>query len=96
MDEDDAPFFHLGIAFELAPEWQDVSAAMERANELNEELKAVKVTIHPEDRSARFHVEAFIDAPATMAVISRSVVALRNASRQLFEVVAREPRMLNA
>jgi hypothetical protein len=93
VDEDDPGFFHLGIGFELAPEWQDVAAATERANELNAELKVVKVTIHPQDRSARFHVEAFLEGPASMETIARSIDALRNGARQFFAVQRERPQL---
>ncbi len=95
VDEEDDAFFHLGLAYDLAPTWEDLAAAVSRANQLNEELKGVKVTIHAEDRSVRFHVEAFLDAPATMAILERSMAALRNASQAFFET-SRERTHLDA
>lgn len=86
VDEDDDAFFHLGLAYDLAPTWEDLAAAVARANGLNEELKGVKVTVHAEDHSVRFHVEAFFGAPATMPVLERSMAALRNAGRAFFDV----------
>jgi hypothetical protein len=82
VDEEDDAFFSGSLS--LAPEWEDVAAATARANELNSELKAVKVTVHPEAKAARFHVEAFLDAPASMAILERSIGALRNAMREFF------------
>lgn len=95
VDEEDEAFFHLGIAYDLAPEWEDVAAATARANDLNSELKTVKVTVHPEAKAARFHVEAFLDAPASMAILERSIGALRNAVREFF-ARPRERRQLDA
>jgi len=95
VDEDDEAFFHLGIACNLAPEWEDVAAATARANDLNSELKAVKITVRPETKAARFHVEAFLDPPATAAILERRIGALRNAVREFF-ALPRERRQLDA
>ena len=84
-DEDDEAFFHLATGYELGDGVADMAGAMSRANDLNADYKAVKVTVHPAERSVRFHVEAFLDTPATLAVIQRSVGALRNAARAFFE-----------
>ena len=87
VDEDHETFFHLGIAYDLGP--IDVPTALDRANQLNEELKVVKVTIAAEDRSVRFHVEAFLDqAPARMEQVERSLGALSNAAERFFEAPA--------
>lgn len=86
VDETDPGFFHLGSAFELGD--ADPALAMSRANDLNEELKGVKVTIWTPDRSARFHVECFVDdAPASIGVFERSVAAIQLASRKFLEPV---------
>lgn len=83
VDEEDEAFFHLGIAYDLGPEWEP-GAALARANDLSFELKVVKVTVHPEEKAVRFHVEAFLDRPATLAILERSIAALRNGVRQFF------------
>jgi putative sensory transduction regulator len=85
VDEDDEAFFHLALAYELGDGVTDMAGAMSRANDLNSDYKAVKVTVHPAERSVRFHVEAFLEAPATLPVIQRSIGALRNAARAYFE-----------
>lgn len=95
VDEEDPAFFHLGTGFALAPEWRDPAAAMTRAAELGDELKVVKVTVHPEDGAVRFHVESFVEAPATIGIIERSIGALRNAAERFF-AVQREGRHLDA
>jgi hypothetical protein len=85
VDEDDDSFFHLSLAYELGDGVADMAGAMSRANDLNADYKAVKVTVHPAERGVRFHIEAFFDAPATLPVIQRSIGALRNAARAYFE-----------
>ena len=87
VDEDDEAFFALGLSYELGE--IDLATAKDRANELNEQLKAVKVTVSAEDRCVRFHVEAFLESPATVPVIERSIGALRNAAASFFEPARR-------
>ncbi len=84
-DEDDEGFFHLATGYGLGDDVVDLAGFVSRANDVNSDLKAVKVTVHPAERSVRFHVEAFLDAPATLPVIQRSIGALRNAARAYFE-----------
>ena len=84
VDDADPGFFHLGSAFELGE--TDLTLATSRANELNEELKGVKVTVWAQDRSVRFHVECFVDdAPASIGVLERSIAAIQLASRKFLE-----------
>ena len=85
VDEDDEAFFHLALVYELGDGVADIAGAMSRANDLNAGYKAVKVTIHPAERGVRFHVEALLEAPATLPVIQRSLGALRNVARAYFE-----------
>ena len=47
----------------------------------------MKVIVSAQDRCVRFHVEAFLDAPATVPVLERSMGALRNAAASFFEPV---------
>jgi hypothetical protein len=84
VDEDDDSFFHLGSAYQLGE--TDLESALSRANELDEELKVVKITIAPEDRSVRFHVESFVEeAPPGAEHVERAVGAIRNAVSLFFE-----------
>ena len=76
VDEDDEAFFHLALGYDLGDGVADMAGAMSRANDLNADYKAVKVTLHPAERSVHFHVEAFLEAPATLPVIQRSIAAL--------------------
>jgi hypothetical protein len=93
-DEEDESFFHLGVAVELN-EGMEIPWALDRANHLNDDLKAVKVTIHPDDRSVRFRIEAFLPGPPTLEMIQRSVGAIGNAEKQFF-ATEEAPRRLDA
>jgi hypothetical protein len=84
VDESDQQFFHLATAWDLGD--ADLALATSRANELNEELKGVKLTVWAPEKSVRLHVECFVDeAPASMAVIERSLAALRLGTSRFFE-----------
>ena len=86
VDEDDESFFHLGSGYELGE--LDIPAALNRANELNEQLKVVKVTVAPEERAVRFHLESFLgEAPPKMDHVKRAVSAVRNAAAKFFEPI---------
>jgi hypothetical protein len=91
VDEDDEGFFALGLSYELGD--VDLVTAKDRANELNEQLKAVKVIVSADDRCVRCHVEAFLDAPATVPVLERSIGALRNAAASFFEPARRADQL---
>lgn len=94
VEERDPTFFHLGSGYELGD--VDLAAAVSRANDLNEELKGVKLTVWAPDRSVRIHVEAFLDEPpVSTGVLERGVGAIRNAARKFFEP-ARAPDHLDA
>jgi hypothetical protein len=83
VDEDDEAFFHLALVYELGDGVADIAGAMSRANDLNADYKAVKVTI---TRGARrpFHVEALLEAPATLPSSSAPRCA-PNVARAYFE-----------
>ena len=86
IDEDDESFLHLGVAFDLGN--LDGAAALDQANQVNEELKVVKVTICLPDRAVRFNVEVFLEkGPAGMALLQRGIGALRSAVARFFEPV---------
>jgi hypothetical protein len=85
VDEDDESFFHLALTYDLGDGVADMAGAMSRANDLNADYKAVKVTVHPAEQSVRFHVEAFLEDLATLSVIQRCIGALRDAARAFFE-----------
>ena len=91
VDEDDEGFFALGLSYDLGD--VDLATAKDRANELNEQLKAVKVIVSAQDRCVRFHVEAFLESPATLPVLERSMVALRNAAASFFEPARRADQL---
>jgi hypothetical protein len=94
VEDGDPHFFHLGSGYELGD--LDVAAAVSRANDVNEELKCVKVTVWAPDHSIRIHVEGFIDEPpVSIDVLERSVGAIQNAARKFFEQ-ARAPDRLDA
>ena len=84
VDDEDDDFFHLALSYALG-DGVDVAAAISRANDVNQGYKAVKITIHPAERSVRFHVEAFLESPATFRILERSVAALKDAARAYFE-----------
>jgi hypothetical protein len=83
VDEDDETFLHIGSFYELGE--VDADCALSLANDLNELLKAVKVTIAPEDRAVRFHVESFLEDAPSMKHIERAVSLLRGAAVEFFE-----------
>jgi hypothetical protein len=84
VDEDDDNFFHLGSWFEVGD--LELATAVDRANELNEQLRVVKTTIGLEDRVVRFQVESFLDdPPASLELIERAVIAARSAASLFFE-----------
>lgn len=83
VDEDDEDFFAIGLAYGLGD--VDPAAAMNRAHELIDQLKVVKVVVAPETRGVRFLVEVFLEAPATMRLVDRALAALRNTARAFFE-----------
>lgn len=83
VDESDEEFLGLGLSYGLGD--ADPVAAASRAHELNDQLKVVKVCVAPEDRSVRFTVEVFLEAPATMRLLDRATWALRNAAKSFFE-----------
>ncbi|WP_242370646.1 YbjN domain-containing protein [Anaeromyxobacter sp. SG26] len=85
VDEDDETFFHLAFGYDLGDGVADMAGAMSRANDLNADYKAVKVTVHPAERSVHFHVEAFLERLPTLPVIQRSIGALLNAARAYSE-----------
>jgi hypothetical protein len=87
VDEDDEAFFALGFAYGLGE--IDAAAAASRANELNEQLKVVKVIVSAQDRCVRFLVAAFLETSATMTLLERSMSALRNAAAAFFEPAPR-------
>ncbi len=94
VEDRDPNFLHLGSGYELGD--VDLAAAVSRANDLNEELKGVKLTVWAPDRSVRIHIESFLDQPpASIAVLERGVGAIRNAARKFFEA-ARAPDQLDA
>lgn len=83
VDEEDPGFFHLGLCYEL-PEGMTLPWALDRANALNEELKAAKVTVRAEEREIRFHIELFVDGAPAPDLLERSVSVLRLASKKFF------------
>jgi hypothetical protein len=94
VEENDPEFFHLATAYELRD--VDFVATVTRANELNEELKATKITVWPPDGSIRIHVESYVDsAPVSIGVLERTIGAIQVASRRFFEP-ARPPDRLDA
>jgi hypothetical protein len=87
VDGDDSQFFHLATAYALdalAP-----TEALERANRLNDQAKAVKVTVHPEEGAVRFHIEAFVGQPVDLEVFERSLGAIKNAATLFFRPAPR-------
>jgi hypothetical protein len=93
-DEEDEDFFHMGLAIELN-EGMEIPWALDRANHLSDDLKAVKVTVRAEDRSVRFRIEAFLPGPPTLEMIRRSVGAVDNAAKQFF-ATDEAPKRLDA
>jgi hypothetical protein len=87
VDDDDEAFFALGLAYGLGE--FDAAAATSRANEVNDQLKVVKAIVSAQDRCVRFLVEMFLEAPATMPLLERSMSALRNAAASFFEPAPR-------
>jgi hypothetical protein len=49
----------------------------------------VKAIVSAQDRCVRFLVEMFLEAPATMPLLERSMSALRNAAASFFEPAPR-------
>jgi hypothetical protein len=83
VDETDEDFLGLGLSYALGE--VDPVAAGNRAHELNDQFKVVKVCVDSQDRSVRFMVEVFLEAPATMRLLGRAMSALRNAAKAFFE-----------
>jgi hypothetical protein len=83
VDEDDEAFLHVGSFYELGE--VDIDSALCFANDLNERLKAVKVTIAPDDGAARFYVETYLDDAPAVKHIERAVDLLRGAALEFFE-----------
>lgn len=93
-DEEDEDFFHMGLAIDLN-DGMEIPWALDRANRVNDDLKSVKATVHPDDRSVRFRIEAFLPGAPTLPMILRSVVAIEAAAEAFFDTET-APRMLNA
>ncbi len=84
VDEDDEGLFHLGSWYDVGD--LDLGAAVDRANELNEQLRLVKTSVGLEDRVVRFQVESFVDdAPASVEQVERALSAARGAASIFFE-----------
>lgn len=84
-DENDEHFFHLSVAYTL--DGIDLGAAVDRANELNETLKAVKVSASGRGAEAgvRFSIEAYLDVPANIDHVEGALRLLRNAAGAFFQ-----------
>jgi hypothetical protein len=93
-DEEDEDFLHMGLAIDL-DEAMEIAWALDKANSLNDDRKAIKVTVHPEDRTVRFRIEAFLPGPPSLGMIQRSVGAITGALEEFFNREA-SPKQLNA
>jgi hypothetical protein len=85
LDEEDPGFFQLSLAFDLGARNLDDTALLAAANHLNDEMKAVKVTVDRDANLARFHYEAFVEGPPSSEILERSMFQLRRASDDFFE-----------
>jgi len=83
VDEDDESFLHVGSFYELGK--IEADSALSLANELNEQLKVIKITVSPQDNAVRFHVESFLDEAPAMSHIELAVSSLREAAVEFFE-----------
>jgi hypothetical protein len=84
VEEPDPAFLHVATGYPLGE--SELALAVSRANDINEELKAVKVTVWAPDRSVRIHVECFLEeSPASLDLIERALTGIRVAAKKFFD-----------
>lgn len=94
VDEDDEAYFRLVSSWQL-DEGVDLPAAFARANDVNDHLKVVKVSISPGQRCVQFSVECLLDGPPSTRLLERALDVVRTAAREYHEPV-RPPDRLDA
>ncbi len=85
LDEADAVFYNFALGYDLDDGLPGGAVLLEIANALNTELKAVKVTVDLEGRTANFAVEGFGVELPDGAVLARIFAQGRHASDVFFE-----------
>lgn len=94
--EDDPEYLRLGVSYDLGEGRDDPAALAALANEVNDQVKGVKVVLAPEDRAVRFVVETFLAGQrVTGALLERALGALRKAAGDFF-AARRPPERLDA
>ncbi len=95
-NEDDHDFVQLCTGYVLEGTTQDELSLLRAANDLQAQLKVVKVWIPASAEFVEFQVELFLDGhPLTPALLERCISMLRHSAREFWgRVKAETPRAM--